>query len=72
MPEPQTPITVYTTETCPYCHALMEWLDQEGIPYTEQPASESMVPIFTVPTTLINDVYIEGFDRAAINQALGR
>ena len=67
----QEPIVVYTTTTCPYCHALTEWLDQEGIAYTEEPASESMVPIMAVPTTKIGDVYVEGFDRKAIKRLLG-
>lgn len=64
------PIIVFTTTTCPYCHALTEWLDQEGIAYVEKPAEESMVPINVVPTTQIGDVYVEGFDRSAIKKLL--
>jgi hypothetical protein len=46
----------------------MEWLEQEGIPYLEKPVDESMVPIHVVPTTLVGDTYVEGFDRAAIRR----
>lgn len=64
------PIIVYTTTTCPFCRALTEWLDQEGIAYEEKPASESMVPIMAVPTTQIGEVFVEGFDREAIKRYL--
>jgi len=65
------PLIVYTTDTCGYCHALIEWLDAEKIPYVEKPAHESMIPILAVPTTQIGDIYIEGFDRTAIKKHLG-
>ncbi|MBF1233899.1 MAG: glutaredoxin family protein, partial [Haemophilus sp.] len=32
-------IKVYTTPTCIYCHALMNWLNEEGISYQEIDAS---------------------------------
>ena len=28
-------IKVYTTPTCAYCHALMDWLDKMGVEYKE-------------------------------------
>lgn len=60
---------VYTTPTCIYCHALMEWLDQEGIPYEEVDASQ-LTDINVVPVTEINGQRIVGFDRPAIKKAL--
>lgn len=60
-------ITIYTTPTCPYCHSLMDWLDQIKIPYTEAPATPA---IHTVPTTIIGTTTIIGFDRPAIIKAL--
>ena len=62
-------IKVYTTTTCIYCHALMEWLDQQGIEYEEINA-EAMPDINVVPVTDINGERIVGFDRPAIKKAL--
>lgn len=64
-----TTIKVYTTPTCPSCHALMDWLDQEGISYQEIDAS-SRTDIKFVPVTEINGKEIVGFDRPAIKNAL--
>lgn len=30
-----TKIKVYTTSTCPYCHALKDYLNQKGVKYEE-------------------------------------
>ena len=62
-------IKVYTTTTCPYCHALMDWLDEKGVEYEEVDASK-MDDIATVPVTEINGERIVGFDRPAIKKAL--
>ena len=62
-------IKVYTTPTCAYCHALMDWLDSKGIEYEEMDATKE--PDMTVvPVTIIGDKRIEGFDRPAIKRAL--
>lgn len=62
-------IKVYTTQTCPYCHALMDWLEDQGIEYQEIDASQ-MTDITAVPVTEINGQRIVGFDRPAIKKAL--
>lgn len=62
-------IKVYTTQVCPYCHALMDWLDQQGIKYEEIDAS-GMSDIRAVPVTEINSERIVGFDRPALKKAL--
>lgn len=62
-------IKVYTTPTCIYCHALMEWLEQQGIEYEEIDAS-TIPNITAVPVTEINGERIIGFDRPAIKKAL--
>ena len=62
-------IKVYTTPTCAYCHALMDWLDDMGVKYTEVDATK-FSEITTVPVTEINDEKIVGFDRPAIKRAL--
>lgn len=62
-------IKVYSTDTCPYCHALMDWLDSQGVEYEEINA-EGMPDITAVPVTEINGERIVGFDRPAIKRAL--
>lgn len=64
-------IKVYTTSTCAYCHALMDWLDSRGIEYVEVDATKEK-DIKTVPVTEINGERIVGFDRPAIKRALAK
>ena len=62
-------IKVYTTPTCVYCHALMEWLDEQGIEYDEVDARRTP-DITSVPVIDIDGERIIGFDRPAIKRAL--
>ncbi len=62
-------IKVYTTKTCIYCHALMDWLDEKGVEYEEVDATK-YPEISAVPVTEINGERIIGFDRPAIKKAL--
>lgn len=62
-------IKVYTTPTCAYCHALMDWLDKMGLEYQEMDATKES-DINTVPVTIIGERRIVGFDRPAIKKAL--
>ena len=62
-------IKVYSTITCPYCHALMDWLDDLGVEYEEVDAT-NMQGIEVVPVTEIKNERIVGFDRPAIKRAL--
>jgi len=67
-------VKIYSTSWCPYCHALMDWLDQLGVKYSiidaetllEDPNSK----IQSVPATDINGALIFGFNRPAITKAL--
>ena len=62
-------IKIYTTPTCIYCHALMDWLDDMGVEYEEIDAT-AVEGIKAVPVTEIGGKRIEGFDRPAIKKAL--
>lgn len=62
-------IRVYTTPTCAYCHALMDWLDDMGVEYEEMDATKEP-DIAAVPVTEIDGKRIVGFDRPAIKRAL--
>ena len=33
-------VKIYTTSTCAYCHALMDWLDSKGVKYVEKDATK--------------------------------
>ena len=62
------PIKIFTTKTCAFCHAEMEWLDKLGIEYEEIDAEGS--GLSTVPITRVGDQKIRGFDRPALKKAL--
>lgn len=62
-------VKVYSTATCPFCHALMDWLEQNEIPYEEIDAS-GRSDIDVVPVTEIGEHRIVGFNRPAIKAAL--
>ncbi len=62
-------VKVYTTPTCIYCHALMDWLEEQDIEYEEIDAS-TMPDITAVPVIEIGEQRIVGFDRPAIKAAL--
>ena len=62
-------VKIYTTSSCAYCHALMDWLEKKGVEYEEVDATK-YPDISTVPVTEINGERIVGFDRPAIKRAL--
>lgn len=61
-------VKVYSTSWCPYCHALMAWLEELGVEYEEVDAED--MELQAVPVTKIGDTEIIGFDRPAIKAAL--
>ena len=36
-------ILIYTTPTCPDCHALKRWLDQQGLAYEERDLTDPKI-----------------------------
>ena len=62
-------VKIYTTPTCAYCHALINWLEEMGVAYEEVDA-RTEPDIAAVPVTEINGERIVGFDRPAIKKAL--
>lgn len=61
-------VKVYSTSWCPYCHAVMDWLDSLGVEYEEIDAEN--MNLDSVPVTEIGKTKIIGFDRPAIKEAL--
>lgn len=79
-------ITIYSTTTCSFCHALKGWLDKQNISYTnkvtdEDPAAmaEFMqvnegsigVPFTVIKATGGNVTKISGYDQGKFKQVLG-
>ena len=71
--------TVYTTNTCPYCTMMKNYLDEQNIPYREvnvqedEAAGRKLVETtgqMGVPQTELNGKWILGFDTAAVQEAL--
>lgn len=77
-------ITVYSTNTCPYCKMLVGWLDQKGFNYTEYKVDRNPIAAqemmrqsgqIGVPFTTIEDdagtiTKVLGFDIQRLNAAL--
>ncbi len=79
-------ITIYSTTTCSYCHALKAWLDKQNIAYDYKLTDEDDATmaefmhvndgVIGVPLTIIkkddgNEAKILGFDQAKLKNALG-
>ena len=73
-------VTVYSTQTCPYCHMAKEFLRQHGVKYedvdvgSDEKAAEEMVEKsgqMGVPVIEIDGKVIVGYDADAIRKALG-
>jgi len=72
-------VKVYSTETCPWCHKVKEFLKEKKIKFEDinvgkdQKAANEMVEKsgqMGVPVTDIDGTVIVGFDKEAIEKAL--
>ena len=72
-------VKVYSTQTCPWCHKVKEFLKEKGVKYddidvgADQKAANEMVEKsgqMGVPVTDIDGTIIVGFDKEAIEKAL--
>ncbi len=79
MPEKQSKVKVYSTPTCPYCHAAKEFLKEHKVAFQDidvskdPKAAEEMIEKsgqMGVPVIEIGNTIIIGFDRDAIKKAL--
>lgn len=72
-------VTVYTSNTCPYCTLAKNYLTEKGVDYTEknvQTDKEARKELMGmghmgVPVLVINDQEIVGFDKEKIDELLG-
>jgi glutaredoxin-like YruB-family protein len=74
-------ITVYTTPTCVFCHAVKEYFKQKKVKYeekdlTKDPAATKWVLDNTgqlaVPVIDMNGTVVIGFDRPRIDEQLAK
>ncbi|NLV76436.1 MAG: glutaredoxin family protein [Tissierellia bacterium] len=73
-------VVIFTSNTCPYCIAAKEYLDEKGVSYTEKniqtdkTARKELMSmgLMGVPVLLIDGEEIVGFDKAKIDQLLDK
>lgn len=74
-------IKIYTTSTCGYCHQAKQFLNERGVKYIEydvsrdQTAANEMIKQtgqMGVPVIVVNGEVVVGFNRARLEQLLGR
>ena len=74
-------VKVYSTPTCPWCHKAKDYLKSLKVQFQDvnvaedQDAANEMVEKsgqMGVPVLDVNGTIIVGFDKAAIDQALGK
>jgi glutaredoxin-like YruB-family protein len=72
-------ITVYTTPTCVFCHAVKEYFKQKGVEYKEKDLTRDQEATqwvldntgqLAVPVIDMNGKIIIGFDRKQIDEQL--
>ncbi len=73
-------VEIYTTPTCPYCHAAKSLLDQKGVAYDEidvldQDARMQMTTRAhgrrTVPQIFVGETHVGGYDDMAAMERQG-
>lgn len=73
-------ITVYSTPDCAYCYTLKDYLSAKGFEYEEvniyddeagRQRMEELSGQKNVPVTVVGEQVINGWDKKALNAALG-
>lgn len=71
-------VTVFTSNTCGYCHMAKDYLNENNIPFEEKNVStdaaarkELMSQGFMgVPVIYVDDEVIQGFDKSKLEELL--
>jgi glutaredoxin 3 len=75
-----TPVTIYSTPTCHFCHMAKDFFNEKGVKYTDIDVASDiekrkemidMTGQMGVPVIRIGDDVIVGFDQAKIQELLG-
>lgn len=76
-----TRVTVYSTQSCPYCRMAKAFLDKNAVPYesidvgADQEAAKKMIELSGqrgVPVITVDDEVIVGFDSQRLNELFGK
>lgn len=74
-------VIVYSTQTCPYCHHVKDFLKEKGVEFEEidvskdKEAAKRMIEKsgqMSVPQIEINGKIIVGFDKEALEKELNK
>lgn len=71
-------VTVYTSDTCGYCHMVKQYLKDKNVPYTEKNVSRDADArkelieqgYMGVPVILVGNETVVGFDKIKLDQLL--
>ena len=71
-------VTIYTSNTCPYCVSAKNYLEEKGVEYieknvqTDKEARKELMAMghMGVPVLIINGEEVVGFDKAKIDTLL--
>ncbi|WP_292058412.1 glutaredoxin family protein [Brevundimonas sp. UBA5936] len=77
-----TPVLIYTTPTCPDCHALKRWLAEQGVEYEERDLTDPRIAdeakartgVRVAPISIVGDAIFYGTfqsQKPGLMQALG-
>jgi len=73
-------VKIYTTPTCPYCKLAKAYMGEQGIEFEEvdvsanSDAAQEMVKVsgqMGVPVIMVDDQVIVGWNKTALEEALG-
>ncbi len=73
-------VTIYTSNTCPYCTMAKDYLDEKGIQYNEKNINEDSNAKkelidrghMGVPVIIIDDEEIVGFNKPRLEEILNK
>lgn len=70
MAKPNLTVTVYAGPNCRACGAVIAWLKQQGVVVLEKPYTEAPFEVWTLPTIVIGDDVIIGFNKFRLERAI--
>lgn len=73
-------VVVYTTDTCPYCTMMVDFLTRENIPFEERNVTRqpqyvqelATLRAAGVPTSVVNGETVVGYQPQRILELIGR
>ncbi len=71
-------VTIYSSDTCKYCHLAKDFLKENNIEYTDKNVSSDptarkelmKMGFMGVPVIMVDDEIIQGFDKERLTELL--